>query len=48
MRYYKYTPWHIREQIRACYDAGCVGWALWNAGNVYDETALREAVAVKK
>lgn len=40
MRYYKYTPWHIQEQIRACYDAGCVGWALWNAGNIYDESAF--------
>ncbi|MBI1975005.1 MAG: hypothetical protein HYS57_01440 [Parcubacteria group bacterium] len=55
MRRYKYTPWHIREQIRACYDvarppaaiptaksggAGCTGWILWNAANVYDESSF--------
>jgi len=40
MRYYPYTPWHIREQIRACYHTDCTGWALWNPYNRYNITAL--------
>lgn len=40
MKYYKYTPWHIKEQIRACYHTDCVGWALWNPYNKYDINAL--------
>jgi len=48
IRTMRYGPAEISAQVRACYDAGCIGWALWNAGNVYDETALREAAAVKK
>ncbi|PJE51156.1 MAG: hypothetical protein COV29_02690 [Candidatus Yanofskybacteria bacterium CG10_big_fil_rev_8_21_14_0_10_36_16] len=39
-RYYKYSEEHIRAQINACYDAGCVGWALWNPNNRYDRESL--------
>jgi hypothetical protein len=42
MRRYEYTPWHVREQIRACDDAGCAGWAVWNPRDVYDERAFSE------
>jgi hypothetical protein len=40
MRRYDYTPWHVREQIRACDDAGCAGWAAWNGRSVYDGEAF--------
>lgn len=31
----KYTPLHVREQIRATYDSGLTGWVLWNPRSVY-------------
>ncbi|MGK4000334.1 putative glycoside hydrolase [Sorangium sp. So ce1024] len=40
MRRYKYTPWHIREQIRAIEDAGCAGYAAWNPRSRYEEGAF--------
>ncbi|WP_437568271.1 putative glycoside hydrolase [Sorangium sp. So ce542] len=40
MRRYKYTPWHVREQIRAIEDAGCAGYAAWNARSEYEESAF--------
>ncbi|MFT3770110.1 MAG: putative glycoside hydrolase [Minicystis sp.] len=40
MRFYPYTPWHVREQIRACVDAGGAGWCAWNAKNEYDPRAF--------
>ena len=40
MKYYKYTPQHIKQQIKACYDVGCIGWALWNPNNTYNEESL--------
>lgn len=40
MRRYKYTPWHIREQIRAIDDAGCAGYAAWNPRSDYEESAF--------
>ncbi len=30
-----YTPQDIDAQIRACTDAGCTGWALWNGFSTY-------------
>lgn len=40
------TPWKLRtytgkdvqDQIRACDDAGCVGWALWNGNSTYPDS----------
>ncbi|AUX38992.1 hypothetical protein SOCE26_003740 [Sorangium cellulosum] len=40
MRRYRYTPWHIREQIRAIDDAGCAGYAAWNPRSDYEERAF--------
>ncbi|CAN96883.1 hypothetical protein sce6714 [Sorangium cellulosum So ce56] len=40
MQRYEYTPWHIREQIRAIDDAGCAGYAAWNPRSHYDESAF--------
>lgn len=31
-----YTPFHVREQIRAVRDAGLSSWILWNPGSRYD------------
>jgi len=38
-----YTAKDVEEQIRACYDAGCVGWVLWNPSSSYEkyEQALK-------
>jgi hypothetical protein len=30
-----YTPQEINAQIKACTDAGCVGWVLWNGFSTY-------------
>ncbi len=35
-----YTPDMVRAQMRATYDAGLTSWILWNAGSVYDKSAL--------
>ncbi|WP_437575202.1 putative glycoside hydrolase [Sorangium sp. So ce887] len=43
MRRYKYTPWHIRQQIRAIDDAGCAGYAAWNPRSDYEESAFLPA-----
>ena len=32
----RYTAEHVREQIRATYDAGYEGWVLWHPGSTYD------------
>jgi len=32
----RYTPEHIRAQIRAAKDVGILGWVLWNPRSVYD------------
>jgi hypothetical protein len=32
----RYTPEHIREQIRAAKDVGIHGWVLWNPRSAYD------------
>ncbi len=43
MKYYKYTHWHVYEQIRAAYDSGSSGWALWNARNRYEEFKINQS-----
>ncbi len=35
-----YTPEMVRIQIKATYDAGLTSWILWNAGSVYNKSAL--------
>jgi hypothetical protein len=32
----RYTPEHVREQIRAAKDVGIHGWVLWNPRSAYD------------
>jgi hypothetical protein len=36
LRLMSYTAKDVEEQIRACYDAGCVGWVLWNPSSMYE------------
>jgi len=38
----RYTPWYIREQIRAAEDLGIESWVLWNARGVYDPEIFRK------
>lgn len=35
-----YTPAMVRAQIQATYDTGLNSWLLWNAGSVYNKSAL--------
>ncbi|HYK83164.1 MAG TPA: putative glycoside hydrolase [Gemmatimonadales bacterium] len=37
----RYTPYEIREQIRAAEDVGITSWVLWNPRSVYQRDALR-------
>jgi len=37
----RYTPFEIREQIRAAEDLGIHSWVLWNPRSVYQRDALR-------
>src|SRR2546425_312622 len=37
----RYTPFEIREQIRAVEDLGITSWVLWNPRSVYQRGALR-------
>ena len=37
----RYTPFEIREQIRAAEDLGIGSWVLWNPRSVYQRDALR-------
>lgn len=34
-----YTAVDIQDQIKACEDAGCVGWSLWNGLSTYKDFA---------
>lgn len=36
----KYTPDMVKAQMKASADGGATGWILWNARNVYSESAL--------
>ncbi len=37
----RYTPFEIREQIRAVEDMGLTSWVLWNPRSVYQRDSLR-------
>jgi hypothetical protein len=37
----RYTPFEIREQIRAVEDLGIMSWVLWNPRSVYQKGSLR-------
>jgi len=37
----RYTPFEIREQIRAAEELGIRSWVLWNPRSVYPRDALR-------
>jgi hypothetical protein len=37
----RYTPAHVRAQIRAAEELGVRGWILWNPGNHYSWTAAQ-------
>jgi hypothetical protein len=37
----RYTPYHVREQIRASEEMGYNSWVLWNPGSKYDPAAFR-------
>ncbi len=37
----RYTPFEIREQIRAAEDLGITSWVLWNPGSVNQRGSLR-------
>jgi hypothetical protein len=37
----RYTPAHVRAQIRAAEELGVRGWILWNAGNHYTWSAVQ-------
>jgi hypothetical protein len=39
----RYTPEHVRAQIRAASDAGIDGWVLWNPRSVYDARIFSRA-----
>jgi hypothetical protein len=39
----RYTPFHVKEQIRAVEDLGIKSWVLWNARSAYDADAFRPA-----
>lgn len=39
----KYDASRVRAQIRAAEESGAEGWMLWNARNVYTESALEKA-----
>jgi hypothetical protein len=43
----RYTPWHVREQIRATEELGLASWILWNPRGAYDPAIFRrEAPAI--
>ena len=42
----RYTPFEIREQIRAAEDLGITSWVLWNPRSVYQRGSLRPKNAV--
>lgn len=39
----RYTPAHVREQIRAAEELGIKSWVLWNARSAYERAYLRDA-----
>jgi hypothetical protein len=43
----RYTPFEIREQIRAVEDLGITSWVLWNPRSVYQRGSLRPKAGVE-
>ncbi|HVH10407.1 MAG TPA: putative glycoside hydrolase [Gemmatimonadales bacterium] len=43
----RYTPFEIREQIRATEDLGITSWVLWNPRSVYQRGSLRPKAAAE-
>jgi len=43
----RYTPAHVRAQIRAAEEQGVTGWILWNAQNHYTWSAVQAGPIVK-
>jgi hypothetical protein len=43
----RYTPDHVREQIRAAADVGIHSWVLWNPRSVYDPRIFRPTHGVQ-
>jgi len=43
----RYTPFEIREQIRAVEDLGITSWVLWNPRSVYQRGSLRSKDGVE-
>lgn len=41
----RYTPEHIRDQIRAAADLGIQSWVLWNPRSAYDARIFNQPVA---
>ena len=37
----RYTPEHVREQIRAAEELGINSWVLWNPRSAYDPAIFR-------
>lgn len=42
----RYTPAHVREQIRAAEELGIKGWVLWNPRSAYEQAYFRPKGAV--
>lgn len=42
----RYTPWHVREQIRATEELGLDSWVLWNPRSAYDPAIFRSKGSV--
>jgi len=40
----RYTPVHVREQIRAAADLGIQSWVLWNPRSAYDDRIFEQRV----
>ncbi len=43
----RYTPAHVRAQIRAAEELGVRGWILWNPGNRYDWSSAQAGPIAK-
>ena len=41
----RYTPAHVREQIRAAEELGIKSWVLWNPRSAYDPAIFRPRLA---
>jgi hypothetical protein len=41
----RYTPEHVRDQMRAAADLGIHGWVLWNPRSAYDARIFAKTIA---